>query len=125
MIIRFVLLSGLALIGYYVIRRREALPVHAFLILLPLGLAALAVIFPDATTWVAKRAGVARGVDLINYLVELALLFIVLHYYAKFTELESQMTVLVRELALRKAADDPAGHSGGPAGQGDRLQPAG
>lgn len=112
MLIRVVLLGALALIGYHVFLRRRRLPVHIVLVLAVLALAALAVVFPDMTTVVANRLGVGRGADLINYLVEVGLLFIVVHYYAKFGELEERITVLVRELALLRARVDerPASH---------------
>lgn len=41
-----------------------------------------------------------RGADLITYLVEVGILFVVLHYYMKFVELEERITELVREIAL-------------------------
>ncbi len=106
MLIRVLLLGALAAIGYSVFLRRQRLPIHIVLVMGLLGLAGLAVVFPDGTTVVANWLGVGRGVDLINYLVEVGLLFIVIHYYAKFVELEDQVTVLAREIALLRAEMD-------------------
>ena len=103
MLIRLLLLTALAAIGYVVFLRRHRLPVHIVLVMSLLLLAALAVVFPDMTTVVANRLGVGRGADLINYLVEVGLLFIVLHYYTKFVELQEQLTLLVREIATLRA----------------------
>jgi small membrane protein len=103
MIIRIILLSGLALIGWRVFLRRTKLPIHIVVIFGGLGLAVGAVLFPSVTTDIAHVLGVGRGADLITYLVEVSLLFVVLHYYMKFVELEEQMTQLVREIALLRA----------------------
>jgi hypothetical protein len=103
MIIRIVLLSALAAIGYLGIVRRNRLPVNIVLVLAFLALAALAVLFPDMTNVVATWVGVGRGADLIGYLVQVTLLFVSLHYYTKFVHLQRQITQLVRELALLRA----------------------
>jgi hypothetical protein len=102
-LIRLLLLAALAAIGYLVFLRRHRLPVHIVVVIGVVLLAALAVIFPDMTTVVANRLGVGRGADLINYLVEVGLLFIVIHYYTKFVELQEQITVLTREIAMLRA----------------------
>ncbi len=70
MIIRVGLLLGLAVTALYVIRRRHRFPGHSILVLAILGLAAAAVLFPDITQLAAGWAGVGRGADLVNYLVE-------------------------------------------------------
>jgi hypothetical protein len=105
-LIRLLLLGALGLISYQVFVRRHRLPVHIVLVLSVLLLAALAVLFPDMTTVVANRLGVGRGADLINYLVEVGLLFIVIHYYTKFVELQEQITVLTREIALLRGRQE-------------------
>ncbi len=103
MIIRIILLAVLAGIGYLGFVRRTRLPLHIVLVFAILVVAALAVIFPDATSVVAGWVGVGRGADLIGYLVQVSLLFVSLHYYTKFVELQRQITVLVRELAIVRA----------------------
>ena len=100
MIIRVVLLSALAIIGWRFFVRRSKLPVHIVLVAGALGLAALAVVFPGLTDQAARTVGVGRGADLINYLVEVSLLFVIGHYYTKFVEHQQQITQLVRELAI-------------------------
>jgi hypothetical protein len=103
MIIRLIMLSALAAIGYLGFARRNRLRVHIVLVFAILVVAALAVLFPDATTIVAGWVGVGRGVDLVGYLVQVTLLFISLHYYTKFVDLQHQITALVREIALLRA----------------------
>lgn len=114
MIIRLSLLAALAAMGYWGFLRRSRLPVHILLVFALLGVAALAVVFPASTTVVANVVGVGRGADLVAYLVEVSLLFVCLHYYTKFVDLQRQITDLVRELAMLRAElelDGPPGFS--------------
>ncbi len=103
MIIRILLLSALAAIGWLVFVRRRRLPIHIMVVGLILALAALAVIFPELTNDIANAVGVGRGADLITYFVEVGLLFVTVHYYTKFVELQAQITQLVREIAILRA----------------------
>lgn len=103
MIIRILLLSALAAIGYMVFLRRSRFPVHIVIVFLMLTVAGLAVIFPEKTDVVSGWFGIGRGVDLINYLVLVSLLYTVTHYYTKFVDIEQQLTQLVREIAILRA----------------------
>jgi len=64
---------------------------------------AVAVIFPELTNDVAQFVGVGRGADLIMYVVVIVVMFVLLHYYTKFVELQRQLTGVVRELAILRA----------------------
>jgi len=110
MIIRILMLAGLAAIGYLVFLRRNRLPIHIVVVFVILGAGAIAVLFPERTDVVANYMGVGRGVDLITYLFEVAAIFILIHYYTKFVELQRQMTTLTRELAILRADLDRATH---------------
>lgn len=103
MIIRILMLAGLAAIGYLVFLRRNRLPIHIVTVFVILGAGALAVLFPEDTDVIANYVGVGRGVDLIMYLFEVAAIFVLIHYYTKFVELQRQLTTLTRELAILKA----------------------
>lgn len=103
MIIRILLLGGLAAVGWLVFLRRNRLPVHIFVVFLLLGAAALAVVFPESTNDIANFVGVGRGADLILYVMGVVVLFTLLHYYTKFVELERKLTEVVRELAILRA----------------------
>jgi small membrane protein len=101
MIIRALLLAALAATGYLVFLRRNKLPFHIVLVFLLLGLGAAAVLAPEqALDDIANAFGVGRGVDLITYLFEAAALFVLLHYYTKFVELQRQLTQMTREVAI-------------------------
>lgn len=108
MIIRILLLAGLAAIGWLVFLRRNKLPFHIVIVFLMLAAGSLAVIFPDATNDIAQFMGVGRGADLITYVLEVVVMFVLIHYYTKFVELQRQVTQLTRELAIVRAEMDRA-----------------
>jgi hypothetical protein len=104
MIIRALLLAGLAAIAWLVFMRRNKLPVHIMIIFVMLGIGAIAVVAPeDQIDRVAHAFGVGRGVDLITYLFEVASAFVLLHYYTKFVDLQRQLTEVTREVAILRA----------------------
>jgi small membrane protein len=103
MIIRVLLLSGLAAIGWLVFLRRSKLPFHIVLVLVMLGAGVWMVLFPDHTDAVANYMGVGRGADLVSYLFEITAMFVLIHYYTKFVEVQRQLTDLTREMAILRA----------------------
>lgn len=103
MIIRIVLLTALAAIGWFVFLKRNRLPIHIVIVFAMLAVGGAAVIFPEETDKVANFVGVGRGVDLITYVIEVTVLFVLIHYYTKFVELQRQLTDLVRELSIVRA----------------------
>lgn len=108
MIIRVLLLFGLAAIAYLAFLRRNRLPIHILLIFGMLSLGAFFTLFPDYANVSARFVGVGRGADLISYVLDLVFLFTLLFYYTKFVEIERAMTAMVRELAILRAQEGPA-----------------
>ena len=106
MIIRFLMLSGLAAIGWLVFLRRNKLPIHIVIVFGLLGTGAWAVLFPEQTDVIANYVGVGRGADLITYLLEITAMFVLIHYYTKFVELQRQLTELTREMAILRGERD-------------------
>jgi len=100
MIIRIIMLTALAAIGYLGFIRRNRLPFNIMLVFAILMVAAVAVVLPERTDIVANWLGVGRGADLIGYLVQVLLLFMSLHFYTKFVDVQRQLTQIVRELAI-------------------------
>lgn len=114
MIVRALLLAGLAAIGWLVFLRRNKLPVHIVLVFLILGGGAAAVLAPEQTLDdIAHFFGVGRGVDLITYLFEVGAAFVLLHYFTKFVDLQRQVTELTREMAILKAEVESARDAAG------------
>ncbi len=78
--------------------------VRAFAVAVALG-AIVLVLFPDLSVHVAKRVGVARGVDLVIYLSIVAVGFLGLHLVARQNDLESKLVELTRRLALETQSE--------------------
>jgi hypothetical protein len=106
MIIRILLLSGLGSIGWFIFLRRNRLPIHIMTVFVLIGAGAVAVVFPQITDDVAVLVGVGRGADLITYIAIIAVMFVLLHYYTKFVDLQRQLTEVTRELAILRAEVD-------------------
>lgn len=67
-----------------------------------LGFMFLFALRPDWSTIVARALGVGRGADLLFYIAHLAFAYIAFAYYLKFKAVETQLTRIVRTLALDK-----------------------
>lgn len=106
MIIRVLLLVGISATGWLIFLRRNRLPFHILTVLALLAAGAAAVVFPSLADDAAKLVGVGRGADLVEYIAVVSVMFVLLHYYTKFVELQSQVTQLVRELAILRAELD-------------------
>jgi hypothetical protein len=65
---------------------------------------AIAVLRPEATTWVAQHVfGVGRGADLLLYALIVAFVFAVINVYLRLRESEQRVTELARAVAIRDA----------------------
>jgi hypothetical protein len=106
MIIRILLLIGLAATGWLIFLRRNKLPFHIILVFGLLAAGAAAVVFPNLADDAARLVGVGRGADLIEYIGVVVVMFVLMHYYTKFVELQQQVTHLTRELAIMRADVD-------------------
>jgi hypothetical protein len=106
MIIRILLLFGLSAIGWFIFLRRNRLPFHIMTVFGLLAAGAVAVLFPETTQDAADLVGVGRGADLITYIAIVAVMFVLLHYYTKFVDLQRQVTEVTRELAILRAEVD-------------------
>jgi hypothetical protein len=58
---------------------------------------------PDLTTAIAHRLGIARGTDLLLYILVLAVLYGFIAIYLKLRRVRRELTLLVREIAIREA----------------------
>ena len=137
MIIRILLLFGFASAGWLIFLRRNRLPIHIMTVFLLLAAGAVAVIVPETTQKVAEIVGVGRGADLITYISIVVVMFVLLHYYTKFVDLQRHVTELTRELAILRAEVDrvatigeasasaPASPAGSPAPESTRPSAAG
>ena len=106
MIIRILLIVGLAATGWLIFLRRNRLPIHIMTVFLLLAAGGIAVVFPELTQQVAEFVGVGRGTDLVTYIAIVMVMFVLLHYYTKFVELQRQVTELTREIAILRTEVD-------------------
>jgi len=79
-----------------VIRKREA-----FLWSLVWIIAAVVILLPETTSFVANLLGVGRGVDLVLYASVVVLFFLVFKLFTSLDRLEKLLTDIVRKDALR------------------------
>jgi hypothetical protein len=94
------LFFGLTLIR--LVRARENRRFALFWLLI-WAAAGAAVAFPNLTTVVAKFMGIDRGTDLVLYCAVLAGMVGFLFIYRRSRQLERQLTLLVRHMALDEA----------------------
>lgn len=102
-------LIGLAIIGILVawsvnsiVTERSRLA-SSFVWLLIWASAGYALMYPDSLTKAARFLGIDRGADLLSYLTTLALIIGFFLIYRSYRSIQSQMTLLVREIAFLKA----------------------
>ena len=83
------------------VRRRLAARVAFFWVLLWVA-AAVAILRPGITVWVAHALGIARGADLVFYLAILGMFIGFFTGYLRMRRLESEITRIVREIAIER-----------------------
>jgi small membrane protein len=67
--------------------------------------AGLTVLRPEMTIAIAKMLGIGRGADLILYLFVVAFLLAAFYVYNRMAQLESVLTSIVRQMAIRDNLD--------------------
>jgi len=96
------------------LRRRQGPGWLSLLAILVGSLGAITIFDPEITTRVAQAVGIARGADLLIYLVALAFFGSWFYFYQRIRSLSNAVTMLVREMAIR----DPRPATPGRAGEG-------
>ena len=118
MAIQILLVLGVAIGGAMLMRssggaRHQA--VRRLMLLAFVAFAVVSILVPQLVSQIARAVGVGRGADLLLYGLFVAFLGFIATTYRRFRELERQVTVLTRQLALdevtpptRPSADDRA-----------------
>ena len=104
-------LAALVWIASFLARFRSAGAVRIVAVAAALGAIAL-VLAPNLSIWLARKMGVARGVDLVIYLGFAAMGFVWLHLAARQRELEAKLDQLVRSKALDEAVEQEGDERG-------------
>lgn len=103
----FLIVAALGLL-VVLLRSRTSARTRAWKKLILIALTAVAVasiLRPELTQRAANTVGVGRGTDLLLYLLTAVFLYVVVGFYLRFRDVERQLTVLARRLAL-----DEVGH---------------
>ena len=100
MIIQYLLIAGLCatLLYAYMQRRKSRLVAVAIAVVSIAGI--YLVLRPDAANAAARLLGVGRGADLLLYTWILVTLAICLNLQFKILQLQSELTTLVRQIAI-------------------------
>ena len=111
MLIKFLLVGGVALVLVSFLRNRNAMRFQAGKKIL-LGLFVVACLVsiarPDLLSVVAGWVGVGRGADLLLYVLIIAFAFVAINTYLKFKDYEERLAVVARQLAISQARLDVA-----------------
>jgi hypothetical protein len=108
--IQIILLASFALacvVSVALLLTRKLAPTIALTGIFVSVLACLAVVIPDATTDIANRLGIERGVNLLVYGLAVVVFFGFLSMYVRLRRVRSELTRLVREMALASAEPGP------------------
>ena len=106
MLIQVILIAVTMGVLVLLLQRRAAARTRAWkkLIMLALAVAAvISILYPQLTTKVANLVGVGRGTDLLLYLLVAVFLYVTVGFYLRFRDLERQLTVMARRLAIDEA----------------------
>lgn len=107
--IQILLIAAIVLLAAFMMRRTGAdshLAIRRILMALFVIAAILSVLFPQWLTWLARLIGVGRGTDLLLYALVVVFLAFVYTQYRRNIQLQRQLTLLSRKLALLDAEKD-------------------
>ena len=102
--IQVLLIAAVVSLLVYLLRSRRNAKTKAWVkvgYLLFVIAAVYAILRPDDTTVVAHWLGVARGADLIGYVLIIAFIFTTMSTYMRFKDLELKYARLARAVALQ------------------------
>lgn len=106
MIIKIILIGCFVFFGTYLVLVQNSAKIRAWRKIAMFLLGAFAiftVLYPQATNDIANWLGVGRGADLLFYLTSVAVIYLGLHSYVRFRQLEQKMVKLTRQIALLEA----------------------
>ncbi|MDF2506548.1 MAG: hypothetical protein K0Q52_407 [Microbacterium sp.] len=109
--IQILLIAAIVVLAVFMMRRTGAdshLAIRRILMGLFVVVAVLSVLFPQWLSWLAQLVGVGRGTDLVLYGLIVMFLAFVYTQYRRNTQLQRQLTLLARKIALLEAAEKEA-----------------
>jgi small membrane protein len=110
---QLILLAGVIGFAVYTTRVRSTLSDRLiYVVLIAAGIPL--VLYPDWSTRLAHLVGIGRGADLVIYLFIMFSLFFFASSASAFREIERELTVVVRTIAINNAAVGAVERLGGP-----------
>ena len=110
---QLILLAGVIAFAVYTTRVRSTLSDRLiYVVLIAAGIPL--VLYPDWSTRVAQLVGIGRGADLVIYLFIMFSLFFFVSSASAFRELERELTIVIRTIAINNAAAGAVEKPGGP-----------
>lgn len=94
---------GLIVVTVVGLTRRLVSRGEAVMLCLLWGAVGVAVVYPKITAIVARALGIGRGADLVSYCSVVLMLVGFTMIYVRLRRLRRELTLLVRELAIRDA----------------------
>ena len=114
MTIKILLISSFAAVALLGMRLGDSprdMAVKRLLVVIGFATGSLAVLYPEAVTFVAQLVGVGRGTDLVLYVLVVVSALFWLGTYKRLSRLDDQLTQLARAHAIH-AAREPAETTG-------------
>jgi hypothetical protein len=106
MLIKIILIVAALGLLVILLQRRDAAKTRAWKKLIMIALVAFAVfsiLNPDFTSTIAHFVGVGRGTDLLLYALVAVFVYVVVGFYLNFRDVQRQLTILARRLAIDEA----------------------
>lgn len=106
MLIQILLIAAALGVLVLLLRSRASARTRAWKKLIVIALTAVAmasILRPGLTQKAADVLGVGRGTDLLLYLLTAVFLYVAMGFYLRFRDVERQLTVLARRIALDEA----------------------
>ncbi len=104
--IKVLLVAGAVLLLIYFFRNRQRVELRAgtrVLAVILVGAAVASIIDPNIPQRVAEWLGVARGTDLLLYLLIVVFVFTTLGFYFRMREADHRLRILARRMAIESA----------------------
>lgn len=106
--IQILLITAIIVLAVFMMRRTGAdshMAIRRILMAMFVVVAVLSVLFPQWLSWLAELVGVGRGTDLVLYGMIVMFLAFVYTQYRRNAQLQRQVTLLSRKIALLEAAE--------------------
>ncbi|MEJ1087394.1 DUF2304 domain-containing protein [Microbacterium sp. Mu-80] len=120
--IQILLIAAIVILAVFMMRRTGAdshLAIRRILMGMFVIVAVLSVLFPQWLSWLAGLVGVGRGTDLVMYGMIVMFLAFVYTQYRRNSQMQRQVTLLSRKIALLEAAEAESRHR--PTGDEERT----